>query len=64
MQDLAHLRIDGRVLLVLRRKRKCGISIRLRRSGGLGIFLEDESIFLSESKPHLNRLMAGETLYL
>lgn len=66
MQDLAHLIVNGREILVLRRPRKYGVALKLRKSGSKGQYLEDESAYLSidneQCKQTLARLLRGEVI--
>ena len=68
MQDLAHLVVNGREILVLRRPVKNGVALKLRKSGPKGQYLEDESAYLSlddeQCKQTLTRLLCGEVILL
>ncbi|MCZ8226161.1 MAG: hypothetical protein ACKPJT_22145 [Microcystis panniformis] len=68
MQDTAHVIVCGKTIKVLRRSAKYGIKLRLRKSGQLGTFLSDESIYLGLdeelSKTRLNELLEGKVIYL
>jgi len=55
-------------ILVLRRSKKYGVNLKLRKSGRDGSLLEGESKFLSEDTPRsrelIGKLKAGEVIYL
>lgn len=67
-QQLGHVIVDTKKIKILYRvchKKDSGyVSIKLRKSGKDGDYLDSESIFLSDSPEHLERLEAGETLKL
>lgn len=68
MQDTAHVIVRGETIKVLRRSAKYGIKLRLRKSGKLGTFLSDESVYLGLdeelAKIRLNELLEGKVIYL
>lgn len=67
-QQLGHIIVHAKTIKVLYRvchKKDSGyVSIKIRKSGENGDYLDSESIFLSNSPEHLKRLEAGETLKL
>ena len=68
MQDLAYLKVHGRIILVLRRPTKYGVALKRRKTGLLGSFLEDEFKYFEEedeiSKATLAKLLAGKVIKL
>jgi hypothetical protein len=68
MQDTAHVIVRGETIKVLRRSAKHGIKLRLRKSGQLGTFLSDESVYLGLdeelAETRLNELLEGKVIYL
>jgi len=68
MQDTAHIIVHGKIIKVLRRSVKYGVQLKLRKSGQLGTFLDDESIYLELneelSKTKLNELLEGKVIFL
>lgn len=66
MQDTAHLKINGQTILVLRRVNiaACDVSLKIRKSGKDGMFLEDESIYLENEPEVLKELQDGKVVRL
>jgi hypothetical protein len=64
MQDAAHLQIGETVYLVLRRQRRYGVALKLRKGGAPGIKLTDESAFLSDNAELVKELLLGRVIYL
>ena len=68
MQDIAYLVVNGEIIKVLRQNAKYGAKLKMRKSGQLGKFLTDESIYLGldedNSKNHLKELLEGKVIYL
>lgn len=62
MQTIGHLKIGQYTILVLVRQKKYGRALKLRKSGKLGIYLEDESIFLRDELALLKRLQGGKVI--
>jgi hypothetical protein len=62
MQDAAHLTVDGKVYLVLRRATRHGVALKLRTTGKHGTELTDEGIFFETDKDALARLLRGEVV--
>ena len=64
MQDLAHVIVNGETVLVLRRSSKYGCDLKMRNSGKIGKFLDEESFYL-DKWPHLfSDLKRGKVLKL
>ncbi len=68
MQDIAYLVVNGEIIKVLRQNAKYGAKLKMRKSGQLGKFLTDESIYLGldedNSKNDLKELLDGKVIYL
>ena len=68
MQDTAHVIVRGEIIKVLRRFAKYGIKLKLRKSGQLGTFLSEESVYLGLdeelAETRLNELLEGKVIYL
>lgn len=68
MQDIAYLIVNGEIIKVLRQNAKYGAKLKMRKSGQLGRFLTDESIYLGldedNSKNDLKELLDGKVIYL
>lgn len=66
MQDLAHLIINSKKVLVLRRLNSFGhyVSLKKRASGKDGTYLPDESYYLEDNPNLLNKLLSGEVVKL
>lgn len=67
-QQLGHVIVHSKIIKVLYRvchKKDSGyVSIKIRKSGKDGDYLDSESILLNNSLEHLKRLEAGEILKL
>lgn len=70
MQTTGHLIINGETILVLARL-KVGRSrswedsywsFKIRKSGKLGVFFSDESLYLQENAPKLSLLRQGKVI--
>lgn len=64
MQDIAYLKIGDEIHLVLRRARKYGVALKLRKSGNLGSYLQAESEFFAENPRLLSDLLSGKVVCL
>ena len=65
MQDTAHLLVNGQKILVLRRSNfRVHVSLKIRRSGKDGMFLEDESGYLENEPDALKELLEGKVIKL
>jgi len=68
MQDIAYLVVNGETIKVLRQNAKYGAKLKMRKSGQLGTFLTDESIYLGldedNPKNDLKELLDGKVIYL
>ena len=72
MQQLAHLKIDGKTIKVLARTvvlNKRGakydgfyVALKLRKSGDLGNELSDESLYLKDEPEKLSQLLEGKVV--
>jgi len=59
VQQLAHVVIGGRCVLVLMRRHKWGHALKIRQSGAPGVLLADESAYLEEHPEKASALCAG-----
>ena len=65
MQDTAHLLVNGQKILVLRRSNfRVHVSLKIRRSGKDGMFLEGESGYLENEPDALKELLEGKVIKL
>ena len=64
IQTTGYVKIGDEDIFVLVRTSKTGVSLKQRKTGKKGIFLEDESIFLTGSPEHLEELKRGNVLFL
>jgi len=66
MQDVAHVIVSGEKILVLRRPNfHTGlVSLKLRKSGSDGIYLQDESLYLEGDGDVLSMLKNGQVIKL
>ena len=65
MQTTGYLDVNNEITLVLVRQNKYSRSMKLRKSGKVGVFLEDESYSLEIDHPELmKKLKQGETISL
>jgi hypothetical protein len=64
MQDTAHLIVNSQKILVLRRANfaACDVSLKIRKSGKDGMFLQDESIYLEGEPDVLKELQDGKVI--
>ncbi|MBA7554162.1 hypothetical protein ES705_46774 [subsurface metagenome] len=62
MQTHGYVIVKNQKILVLVRNKKYSRALKLRYTGADGNFFEDESIFLSEDKKILARLLAGKVI--
>ena len=63
-QQLAHVVVQGKKILVLLRPARLHVSLKLRKSGPDGMYLEDESKHLEENNSQLDKLLTGKVIKL
>lgn len=64
MQTIGHLKVIDEIILVLVRQKKYSRAFKIRQSGALGVFMEDESYFLEDSPKIVEKLKRGEVVSL
>lgn len=64
MQDLAHLKVNGETILVLRRAVRYGVDLKFRKSGKEGRLLDEESLFFEGNPQAVTDLKNGKTFRL
>ena len=62
MRTIGYLVINNNIIKVLIEHKKHSRRLRIRNSGSLGIFLEDESYHLEENKDLLDMLLNNKTI--
>jgi len=64
MQDHAHVVINGEKIKVLRRAVSTGVYLKIRTSGSDGMYLPDESVYLTTDMVKLEKLRSGAVITL
>ena len=63
MQQLGHIKINGKNIQVLGRNTKFGLSLKIRKeSKHLGYFFENESTYLNMNRLLISKLERGFTI--
>jgi len=62
MQTTGYLAVDKQITLILVRQKKYGRALKIRKSGGLGTYFEDESIFLQDNPSLFKQLKDGNVI--
>lgn len=65
MQDIAYVDVNNEIVYVLCRRTKYGVSLKRRRpSKHDGVFLKDESVYLSDNLGLFSDLKLGKVIKL